>query len=66
MDLRHREALMTSGAFCISYFYMNLSNKQISIYVAKLKYKAFSNTFCTELIQIPHFSILCYCKNKIA
>lgn len=34
-DLRHREAFMTSGAFCISYFYMNLSKKQISIYVAK-------------------------------
>lgn len=37
MDLRHREALMTSGAFCITYFYMNLVKKQITIYVAKLK-----------------------------
>lgn len=48
---------MTPEAFCIGYFYMNLSNKQISIYADKLKQKAISKlTFYTELI--PHFSYL--------
>lgn len=50
---------MTPEAFCIGYFYMNLSNKQISVYADKLKQKAISKlTFYTELIQIPHFSYL--------
>lgn len=59
---------MTPGTFCISYFYMNLSNKQISIYVAKLKQKAISKltTFTQNLYKYYIFHILCYCKNKIA
>lgn len=52
MDLRHREAFMTSGAFCIRYFYTNLSKKQISICVAKLKQKAINKL--TSFTQNSH------------